>query len=296
MFKEILMALGVLFVIFMVIGFAGIVLRSLGEERLRVSYPGYEAPPFPPSFQEKIVKEGEMVREEVLSEISRLVIKIGSLNLVVKDINETVDKIIQYTEEKNGWVVSSSVTEVEEIPSGVITVRVPSENFAQAIDFFKSLAEKVSYEGTQAEDVTEEYIDLQSRLKNLEATEAQLLKIMERSGTIPEVLAVQKELTNVREQIESTKGRIQYLERSVQMASITINLALSEELLPIPPAEKWRPVYIIKRAWQSVLRTLRAISYLLIWISIYALIWVPLGVIIWQGKKFWEKRKKTKKI
>ena len=140
--------------------------------------------------------------------------------------------------------------------------------------------------------MTEEYVDLQSRLKNLEATEAQLLKIMERSGTIPDVLAVQRELTNVRGQIEMTKGRMQYLERNVEMASITVNLALAEEVLPIPPSEKWLPVYVAKRAWRSVLANLRAISYLLIWIGVYSLIWLPLGLVVWQGRKWWQRRKR----
>jgi hypothetical protein len=80
------------------------------------------------------------------------------------------------------------------------------------------------------------------------------------------------------------------------MATISIRLALSEELLPIPPAEKWRPVYVIKQAWRSLLGLLRTISYILIWVVIYAVIWVPLGIIVWQVIKFWKKKKKIKGI
>jgi len=228
--------------------------------------------------------------------LSRLVIKTGTLNLVVKNINETAKKIIQYTEEKGGWVVNSSISQVKEVPLGTITVRIPTEVFDEAMDFSKKLAEKVSYEGSKAEDVTEEYVDLQSRLRNLEATEAQLLKIMERSGTIPDVLAVQRELNTVREQIETTKGRIQYLERSAKMASLTINLALSEELLPIPPAEKWRPKYVLLTTWKNVVSFWRGFSYFLIRVIVWAVVWIPFGVIIWLVKKFWKKRKEEKKI
>jgi len=213
--------------------------------------------------------------------------------MVVKDIGSTVKNIVQYAEDKGGWVVSSSVTEREKVPSGSITVRVPSELFDEAITYFRGLAEKITYEGTRGQDVTEEYTDLQSRLRNLEATETQLLKIMGRSGTIPDVLAVQKELTSVRDQIERTKGRIQYLEESAEMATVTVNLALSEELLPIPPSEKWRPEYILFQAWHSVLTALRSISYLLIWIGVYGLIWIPLGLIIWQVRKYRSKKKKA---
>jgi len=299
MVKKILTGLGIVFVILIVLGLIGsILLISLGGARQRaVSPEGVYMPLRAPSpFEIGLSIPAEKEVGQVTPEApSRLVIKTGILNMVVKDIKGSVEKITQYTQEKRGWVVSSSVTEREQIPSGTIMIRIPAEIFNEAIAYFRGLAEKVTHESTRGQDVTEEYTDLQSQLRNLEATETQLLKIMERSGTISEVLSVQKELTNVREKIERTKGKTQYLERSVAMATITVNLALSEELLPIPPAEKWRPVYVLKRAWRSTLSTLRGISYLLIWIGTYALIWVPLGVIIWQVRKFWKRRKEIRK-
>jgi len=282
MAKKILIVLGIIIVGLVVLS---IIFTSLSSTRQK-SYIDLA-----PLTTEK--QAGEQITQEGTS---RLVIRTGTINMVVKDITDSVKSIIQYAENKGGWVVSSGITEREEIPSGSITVRVPAEIFDEAMAYFKGLAEKVSYEGTQGQDVTEEYTDLQSQLRNLEATESQLLKIMERSGTIPDVLAVQRELTTVRSQIEQTKGRIQYLERSAEMATISINLALSEELLPIPSAEKWRPVYVIKGAWSSLLGSLGSISYFLIWISIYAIILVPLGIIVWQVRKFWKRRKEIKKV
>jgi len=225
---------------------------------------------------------------------SRLVIKTGTMNMVVKNIKDSIEKIIKYTQEKGGWVVSSSLTELETIPSGFVTVRVPSENFDEAMVYFRGLAEKVTYEGTQGQDVTEEYVDLQSRLRNLEASEAQLLKIMERSGKISEVLEVQRELTRTREEIERIKGRMQYLEQSTKMATITVNLALSEELLPIPPAEKWRPKYVLLQTWKSVLGFWRGFSYFVIKVIVWAVVWIPFGVAIWFGRKTWKRKKEIK--
>ncbi len=295
MLKKILIGLGV-FVVGVIA--LGIIFASLSGARQRTgSYEFLESFPGPPLLSTPEMTKTPFGEVESVSpeRPSRLVIKTGTIYMVVEDIASVAKNIIQYTEGKGGWVVSSSITEREKVPTGSITVRVPAEIFDEAMAYFKSLAEKVSYEGTQGRDVTEEYIDLQSRLRNLEATETQLLKIMERSGTIPDVLAVQKELNTVRNQIEQAKGRIQYLERSVEMATISVDLSLSEELLPIPPAEKWRPKYVIRRAWRSLLGSLRSISYFLIWIGVYAVIWIPLVVIIWQVRKFWKKRKEIKK-
>jgi len=238
--------------------------------------------------KEKLTKEEENLLPETTS---RMIIKSGWLNLVVKDIVDTAQKISKFAQERGGWVVSSNISQSEKILSGSITVRVPAESFDESMEYFKSLAERVSNERTQAQDITEEYVDLQSRLKNLEAAESQLLEIMERSGTISEVLQVQRELMNVREQIERIKGRMQYLEQSVKMSSITVNLALSEELLPIPPAEKWRPKYVLLQTWKNVLDFWKSFSYLLIKIVVWAQVWIPFGIICVLIWKYWKKRK-----
>jgi hypothetical protein len=250
-----------------------------------------EAPlPAGVGVERKKVTKGE--KENLLPETtSRMIIKTGWLNLVVKDIVDTAKKISKFAQEKGGWVVSSNISQSEKLLSGSITVRVPAERFDESMEYFKSLAERVSNERTKAQDITEEYVDLQSRLKNLEAAENQLLEIMKRSGTISEVLQVQRELMNVREQIERIKGRMQYLEQSVKMSSITVNLALSEELLPIPPTEKWRPKYVLLETWKNVLTFWKNFSYLLIKVFVWAQVWIPLGIICWLGWKYWKKKK-----
>jgi hypothetical protein len=272
----------------------GLVFTSLGGTKRTYTPPtGINAPTL---NSESPLRVGEFLEtgKEITpsQEIpSRLVIKAGTINIVVKDIADSVKKIIKYAQDEGGWVVSSSITEREKVPSGNITIRVPAEKFGEAMTYFHSLAIKVTYEGSQGQDVTEEYIDLQSRLRNLEATESQLLEIMKRAGKVSEILDVYRELTNVRQQIEQTKGKMQYLDQSAKMSSITVNLALSEEMLPIPPAEKWRPTYVLKMAWHSVLASLRKISYLVIWLGVYGIIWIPLGIIIWKIREILRKKR-----
>ena len=234
---------------------------------------------------------------------SRMVIQTGSISMVVTEISVNVQKIADFTKSKNGWVVSSSVGDDEPKPlplagtensgtptSAYVTIRVPAENFDEAMDYIRSLAQKVKIESTQNQDITEEYTDLESRLRNLEAAEKELLKIMERSGEISDVLAVQRELNNVREQIEQLKGRMQYLKQSVEMSSITANLALAEDQLPIEPGDKWRPKYVLQQAWNSILNFVKVLSYFFIWLIVYAVIWLPIIAIVWLIVKYWRKR------
>lgn len=249
-----------------------------------------------PQKTENMPSESSPTESAGLKQSTHLVIRTGSINLIVKNINDSAKNITQYAESKNGWIVSSGINEQEEDHYGNVTVRVPAKIFNEAMIYFKGLAEKVSYEEVRGQDITEEYTDLQSNLKNLEATEIQLLEIMKRSGTISDVLAVQKELTTVRGQIEEIKGQIQYLKGSVEMATISINLALSEEMLPISSSQKWRPIYVVKQAWSSMISFAKGLSYFLIWIAIYAIIIVPIGIIIWIGKRKFKKRKIIKEM
>jgi PKD repeat protein len=90
------------------------------------------------------------------------------------------------------------------------------------------LAVEVTSQTTSSQDVTEEYVDLTSKLKNLEATEQQLLRIMDKAEKVEDILAVERELSNTRSQIEQTKGRMQYLEKTASMSLIQVNLEQSK--------------------------------------------------------------------
>jgi PKD repeat protein len=111
---------------------------------------------------------------------------------------------------------------------GNISIRVDAVYFNAAIQSLRAMAVEVERETTSGQDVTEEYIDLSARLNNLEASEAQLLNLMEQAGTVEEILEVQREVTKTREQIEQIKGRMQYLEQSSSTSLIQIQLEHSK--------------------------------------------------------------------
>lgn len=255
----------------------------------------------PSAVEEKIAtapQEAEVSTglEDTEDVSSRLVIKEGEFNMVVKDVVESAKKIIQYAKKKGGWVVQSNIQEVEDLPTANVIVRVPVGKFDETMTFIRGLAVKVNYEKSSGQDVTEEYVDLESRLKSLRKTKEQLLTIMEKAKTIEEILRIQSEISNIQSQIEQTKGSMLYLERSAETGTITANLALSEELLPIPPSEKWRPEYIARIAWKKVVAIWRDISYRVIDFFVYGLVWIPaivvLYLIVWKTKRCLTKKKK----
>ena len=134
------------------------------------------------------------------ADIDRKIVKNGYMTLEVNDITEAMTGIARVAKELDGYVVSSNKQGDKDITYGRISIRVPSERFDEAFDRLHKLAVKVPNESTQSQDVTEEYTDLQAQLRNLEATEAQYLELLKKAEKVEDILAVQRELSNVRGQ------------------------------------------------------------------------------------------------
>jgi len=209
----------------------------------------------------------------------RKIVKTGSMTLEVEDIAETMDEVAEMADELNGYVVSSYKYEYERGVSGRIVIRVPFEKFEEAFERLRQLATAVPYETTTAEDVTKEYVDLEARLSNLLATEAQYLALMEEAENVEEMLKVQKELSNVRGEIEQIEGRMKYLEQTSETSLIEVDLQEAKGL-----AEPWSASAALKSAVRGLTTFGRGLATVLIWLGIFCWAWVP-PLVIWLRRR-----------
>jgi hypothetical protein len=243
-------------------------------------------------------KESLQVQETQI----RMVIKNASLSIVVEEPAATMDLISSLAESLGGYVVSSNLYRVQmdsglEIPQASITIRVPAETLDQALDEIKSGAGQVLNEYVSGQDVTQEYTDLGSRLRNLERAEEQLVEILEVSYETEDVLSVYNRLVDIREQIEVIKGQMQYYEQSAALSSISVDIQANEAVQPLRIGN-WQPVGVAKKAIQALINTLKFLANALIWIGLYIL---PVALLlffptrwIWKGlKKLSQRRKET---
>ena len=157
-----------------------------------------------------------------------MIVRTSNITLMVSDVSTALDKITKLAEDSQGFVVSSNQWKDNGALLGTITIRVPAGEFDNAMSTLRAMADEVTSENTSAQDVTEEYTDLNSQLTNLQATEAQLLEIMKKAVTVDDILAVQTQLTNIQGQIETTKGRMQYLEQTSATSLISVSLTQSK--------------------------------------------------------------------
>ena len=221
-------------------------------------------------------------------EIDKKIIKTGSFELVVKKVGEAVSQITEMVTQKQGFVSDSNVyTREDKSQYGYITVRAPVKHFEETMNELKAIAEIVEKESVSGVDVTEEFIDLQSRLKNLKIEEEQYQKIVQRAWEIEDVLNATEYLFDTREEIERIEGRIKYLENLTDLA--TIRVSLSEEPRVEVPVYAWKPLIVIKNALRSMIGFWQVIVNVLIWLIIFL---APLGILVWVIVKIVEKIRK----
>ena len=207
---------------------------------------------------------------------NRIVIKNADLSIIVNDPAASLERISSMAEEMSGFVVSAQVyreklSDGQEVLRASATIRVPAGRLSEALERIRSESSKpVLYENIDSQDVTREYTDLQSRLRNLEAAEAQLQEIMLEAKKTEDVLNVYYQLTQVREQIEVTKGQIQYYEQSAALSSISVQLVPDAAVQPLTIAG-WEPVGVAKDALQSLINGLKTVADIGIWLVLYAL-------------------------
>lgn len=261
------------------------------------------APPSPvgalsmegPSFDEAVADQAESAPQEPLAgvqnldlgpAVERLVIRDANLTIVVSDPTQTVEQISQMATSMGGFVVRSEVSESTYGQADIvakqasITVRVPADRLDEALDRIKGDALEVRTENVSGQDVTEEYTDLQSRLRNLEETEDQLREIMASTSKTEDVLAVLDQLRRITEEIELIKGRIQYLEQSARLSSISVQVLPDVATQPIQIG-RWQPQGTVKDAVEALIGAFQWFVDALIWIIIFVLpvALIPLGIL-----------------
>jgi hypothetical protein len=204
------------------------------------------------------------------------------MSLVVEDISQTVEDITQMSLAFGGYVVSSYISGEEEDMRGWITFRVPDDKFETALEQLRDMAVRVETEQTSSQDVTEEYIDLQARLGNAEATEQQYLALLDKAEEIEDILDIYDYLSRIRYEIEQLKGRIQYLEQTTSTSLIEVSLEPEEAVV----GGGWNALGVLKAAARGLVTAGKVLGTIAIWLLIFIPIWgTILGIILWRRHK-----------
>ncbi|MDE2837154.1 MAG: DUF4349 domain-containing protein [Chloroflexota bacterium] len=170
---------------------------------------------------------------------NRVIVHTARMSLVVNDVAGTVDRIAGIASSLGGWLVSSDRTSKH---TGAIAIRVPAASLDQARDMIERAARDVVTSTVTSDDVTDQYVDTQSRLNSLRATEARLLGFLEQTQNVEEALKVQSELSSIQLQIEEMQGRLNYYDQVAAFSLIEVNLTVAplDMSVDVGPDEAFR--------------------------------------------------------
>jgi hypothetical protein len=152
----------------------------------------------------------------------RQVIRTGDLAVEVANFEDAAKALVRIAEGAGGFIAESTTAQGDP-PRGTFVLRVPAAHFAPTLERIEALG-KVTERRVSGQDVTEEFVDLQARIRNLETHERQLLIFMERATRVPDLLAIEQELSRVRGEIEQSTGRLRFLANRVELAGIQVTL------------------------------------------------------------------------
>ena len=224
---------------------------------------------------------------------NRLVIQESNISLLVKDVVDVRNKILDYANANGGYMVNASTSNPQDAPTATVVIRVPSDRLQDALNYFHSLSIKVVSENLVGRDVTDQYVDIDTRIAQLERTRARLETILDQATQITDITNLTQQILSYQNQIDSLKGQQDALEKNAQLAKLTIYLSTDEMALPYAPSETFRPGVIFKLAVRSLVGTLRGLATLGIWVGVYGVIWVPALILYIFIRKWLRKRKSS---
>ncbi|MCE0723014.1 DUF4349 domain-containing protein [Legionella resiliens] len=229
-----------------------------------------------------------------------MIIRNANISLQVDNINSAMEKISQLAENSGGYVVSSNLMQDNNDANNTtanISIRVPAQGLNNALTALKSLATQVTQESITGEDITQQFVDLQSQLNNLQTAKEQLSKIMAKAKETSDVLSVFKQLSDVQGQIDVIQGQLKYYKESVAYSLININLNMNP-IIQTEQQKQWKITEAFIDSYHALVDQLRTVTYGLIEFFVYFLplivLWIFICLIVyWIGKKIWNSLNKN---
>ena len=221
-------------------------------------------------------------------DFGRKIIKTADLGITSDDVRGEATRAQQVAARLGGTIVSAQTYRSDNATYAALVVSVPSEHFEDALAELRGLGEEVTTDTVSGQDVTEEYVDLQSRERNLLAAEQSLLDLYNRADDVQDALSIQRELTGIRGEIEQVQGRMQYLKQSSDMSQIS--LSIQPVASPPKPPPAWDPALIVAKAWSASLTVLQRLAAAILSTLVFGW-WIipPLALGAW-----WLRRKLTR--
>ena len=234
---------------------------------------------------------------------ARKIIYEGNMVLIVEDTEQAAQDIQAMAESAGGYVARMNGYRQGDRMIYDITIRVPAEKFENARNALRELAVRVDSESISTEDVTDQYYDIEARLKTLKETEAELTELLretrERGGDADEIMKIYDRLTRIRSEIESLQGQLNRLDKLVAFSTLNIHLEPHILAEPIKPQDEWSFAEIVHSSINTLVDILAglaalAIRFVIIVVPVAVVLLLPLALLLWVLNR-WQKGRQQRR-
>ncbi len=217
---------------------------------------GGEQVPAPAGGVNPVGSAGDASHNNGPFSLDRKITRTADLEVSVENVLESVQAVEDIAVTAGGFVSNSSLAvtnteDGEDIETATVRIRVPAEAYTDVLRQVRGIAKEVRSQSEDTQEVTEEYTDLQSRIRNLEATEGRYLDLLTRATTISDILSLEDRLTSVRGEIEQVQGRINVLDDLTDLATISVRLVLPAVVTPAEEESQGWAAEAWEKSWEA---------------------------------------------
>lgn len=226
--------------------------------------------------------------------VSRKLVRTVDLEIEVRDPEKVSTEVQGLAGRLGGYVASVDAQRLEDgTLYSRMTLRVPVERLDEALSAIRKLAVRVEREQQRVEDVTDRFVDLEARLRTLRATEAELQALLaesrQKARKVEEIMAVYRELTEIRSQIEQIEGQRNALNKLASLSTINLALIPTEGAKPVTDGG-WRPGETVRASVRTLVAILRGLGTMAIYLVV---VFLPLallaGLLVWLVRRVWRR-------
>lgn len=244
---------------------------------------------------------------------NRLIIKNAELEMLVDDTDTAINRSLGIVIEYNGYVINNRTWFKDDFKYATVTIGVPVQNFEEMMRRLKGLAVMVTNETASGQDVTDQYVDLESRLRNLEATASRIRDFLDQAQDVDKALEISNQLSEVEAEIEQTKGQMTFIKERAAYSTITMHLTpqiptptpmptLTPTSTPMPtPTLTPTPAWSASRTFSTAGTVAAGSAKTIFQVTVDLLIWgvvvvlpclLPFIILAWIGNKLMRRFRK----
>ncbi|GGF92413.1 hypothetical protein GCM10010912_41760 [Paenibacillus albidus] len=239
---------------------------------------------------------------DVVAGLNKKLIYHANLDMQVQDYAKAQTKVRSMVTLANGYIIefTENVSEYEQ--GGTFTLKVPASGFSSFLSNLEKVEHVALQRSIQGQDVSEEYVDLESRLKAKQLMEIQYTEFMKKATKSADLVAFANELGSIQEQIEQIKGRMRYIDQNVSFSTVELRLYQTDDTLSVKQKEEQGP--LMERASEALQGTLKALSVAFQSLFVFLAAALPvlivgglvLAVVLWYRKRATQRKEEQSNL